>query len=63
MDALKRLVPAFTRTSIRYLAVSFRVKWMHRFMKHPEIQVIIGAHTHHFFEGKWVNQTLLTGGF
>ncbi len=30
---------------------------------YPEIQVILGAHTHHFFEeGKWVNQTRLTGG-
>ncbi|EFR31502.1 bifunctional metallophosphatase/5'-nucleotidase [Eremococcus coleocola] len=27
----------------------------------PEIQLIIGAHTHHvLFEGEWVNQTLLT---
>jgi len=31
---------------------------------YPEIQVILGAHTHHLFkEGKRVNQTLLTGGF
>ena len=52
MDALKRLcTDACSRWSSDYLAVSFRIEMDHLIAEtYPEIQVILGAHTHHFFE-------------
>ena len=66
MDALKRLVPTLAAGGHQIILLShLGIEMDHLIAEtYPEIQVILGAHTHHFFEeGKWVNQTLLTGGF
>jgi len=66
MDALKRLVPTLAASGHQIILLShLGIEMDHLIAKtYPEIQVILGAHTHHLFEeGKWVNQTLLTGGF
>ena len=66
MDALKRLVPNLARKGHQIILLShLGIEMDHLIAEtYPEIQVILGAHTHHLFEeGKWVNQTLLTGGF
>ena len=66
MDALKRLVPTLAAGGHQIILLShLGIEMDHLIAEtYPEIQVILGAHTHHLFEeGKWVNQTLLTGGF
>lgn len=66
LKTLERLVPPLAEKGVQIILLSHLGIEMDTQIaeKYPEIQVILGAHTHHFLpEGKWVRHTLLTGGF